>query len=816
MNLFEDNRAILISKINQDKGEFFSSPIIKSKTPVPKKLSKETLKPQKKHMMKKLNTPKAEKALKSNTNGLRESSKYFKRAKNKGSVSVELFNNSKELQRPHSVISKSFFNHLELAQKVNAIKKYSNQLNIERIIKKSLLKAKSTKLNKEKDQKHNQIQNEIRKQELKFQNNQIRLQNFQKTKKKTRKRSKKSGNSGKFLESFPKNNKSESMTSYPRDYLNKVQEMYSKDRGKNDVDHFDDHLARKPSIDEISDIQANDMSFESDGQRQFSFIRTENAKIKQKENFSGDGQLSKSLDLSLQRNEEIPELHISQQNLHQKKTQSLSFQTQSSLKITKIPVILSTCTFSLFIPRVQKVKLEVNEQCQINIPASPSVLSLSSHPVIFFKAFASISQHPGLSISSTSKLSTQHLNDLVSEGLSSDLSNLFLLEQLKLFELSTLADVSKAFHSDLHKSLTFQIEKKFSSLISLLHPEIEKRRNLFISSLSKDQNNEFLAKTQKKKQTLHSFLNDLRISEEFVNKIKGKEDISGSSSSSDERTQGISHSRSVIRLHEGFFETSEMNSAEIDFGYTQSPPEPVVPSLKIDLKPIENEASDTKRVLNSDVMIKFAEKVLKSLDFHGILEKLRKPLEKNPLDELDKIQDLQIGSFTDTEIFQFDDIFNAEESLKIEVFEQNSEYRDQETLKIEMVYKRLIVDSVNYLVQQFRPFGFRGKPLPWGKNCFLQLKPKSYEQIFSKILQDIKILSLFSIGKHEELDPETFTNENSILKYKEKQLDRVIYAEVLSEEDKWLDYEFEETQVKIDLADIILYELVTEVININE
>ena len=44
---------------------------------------------------------------------------------------------------------------------------------------------------------------------------------------------------------------------------------------------------------------------------------------------------------------------------------------------------------------------------------------------------------------------------------------------------------------------------------------------------------------------------------------------------------------------------------------------------------------------------------------------------------------------------------------------------------------------------------------------------------------------------------------------------QILEIEIPVEEEKWTDYEFEETQVKIDLADVVLYELVAELININ-
>lgn len=819
MNLFEENRAALLAKLNQDKIEYFNSPIAKSKTPVPKKLSKETLK-SKKQGLKKVQGRNEKIMAKSSTNAY---GGFFKRAKNKGSVSVELFNSTKEVQRPHSVISKSFFNHLELAQKVKAIKKYSGQLNIEKIIKKSLLKAKSTKISKEKDQKHSFIQNEIRKQELRFHNNQIRMQNSSKTRKKPRKRSKKSSEPSKNGDFLQKNCKSESIPSHPQDFLSKVQENYSKLHQNPDPNKFNQYLQRKDSkssMDELSEIQVNDLSFSSDKHKNDSFIQTDQLlhKGQIKENYSSDGQLSRSLDLSIHRNEILQEVQSNPVKLNQKKTQSLSFQTQSSLKISKVQVSLNTFSYSLSLPPKTKPNLQLIQQSQTSILATKLDLTKNSHKIFSFSSNLSNTHTTKTTFKASPTVQDQNLTDQVSEEISTSLSHLFLIDQLKLFELSTLSDVSKLIPSDLFTSLTFKIEKKFSALISFIQPEIELRTAKYVAGLSKVQNSEFLSKTQKKKQAFHAFFNELRASHDFKKKVTvGEEDCSGSSSSSDDRAQGISHSRSVTRLHELTLDSSQVASSEIDFGYKEPVPEALVPVLKIDLKPVENEVSESRRLLSKEVTLKFAEKVLNVLDWAKISSILKVPLEKDPLVELDKIQDLQIGTFTQNEIYKFDLIVQSDEISKLEIFDCFSEYRDMETIKIEKIYTRMVVECINYLLQQFRPFGIKGKPLPWDfKACALAKVDRRLEDLAGKVLMDFCKLNDCGIGKQEEIEVSEFRDENEILKYKERQLDRVIYEEVFGEEEKWLDYGFEEAQVKIDLADVILYELVTEVININE
>ena len=49
---------------------------------------------------------------------------------------------------------------------------------------------------------------------------------------------------------------------------------------------------------------------------------------------------------------------------------------------------------------------------------------------------------------------------------------------------------------------------------------------------------------------------------------------------------------------------------------------------------------------------------------------------------------------------------------------------------------------------------------------------------------------------------------------REKKLATLLAREMIENEPKWLNYEFEEAQVKIDIGDMILEQLVTETITI--
>lgn len=57
-------------------------------------------------------------------------------------------------------------------------------------------------------------------------------------------------------------------------------------------------------------------------------------------------------------------------------------------------------------------------------------------------------------------------------------------------------------------------------------------------------------------------------------------------------------------------------------------------------------------------------------------------------------------------------------------------------------------------------------------------------------------------------------DEELFAEIREKKLATLLAREMIENEPKWLNYEFEEAQVKIDIGDMILEQLVTETINI--
>ena len=95
-----------------------------------------------------------------------------------------------------------------------------------------------------------------------------------------------------------------------------------------------------------------------------------------------------------------------------------------------------------------------------------------------------------------------------------------------------------------------------------------------------------------------------------------------------------------------------------------------------------------------------------------------------------------------------------------------------------------------------------GVPRPWTEG-----------EVTEKVLRDVEVFSLFQIGRifnEDMISGNGGLDEGIIQSLREDRLERLIFFEAVEEEMDWVDYEFEETQVKFDIADMILEHLADE------
>ena len=126
---------------------------------------------------------------------------------------------------------------------------------------------------------------------------------------------------------------------------------------------------------------------------------------------------------------------------------------------------------------------------------------------------------------------------------------------------------------------------------------------------------------------------------------------------------------------------------------------------------------------------------------------------------------------------------------------------------------------------KFRPYGIVGQPMPWSNKVRrLQTKVEiasvDTERLFQMVKQEVFRWSQVFCGSlpgpvFHFPNPRTGVDEFSeetLQEVRERRLTQVLTQDTVEHEHHWLNFEFEEAQIKVDLSDIILETLVSEVV----
>ncbi|OMJ79095.1 hypothetical protein SteCoe_20954 [Stentor coeruleus] len=133
--------------------------------------------------------------------------------------------------------------------------------------------------------------------------------------------------------------------------------------------------------------------------------------------------------------------------------------------------------------------------------------------------------------------------------------------------------------------------------------------------------------------------------------------------------------------------------------------------------------------------------------------------------------------------------------------------------KAQLIYDKLLFSVVNEaLSSKIR----KSDPYPW----IFGTRVISYRSVFlseiaTEVTKEVKQLNKVRTGKIKKIDFISYSNdseEDIIQQIYEEQLSSMIAKEIIDQEPSWINYEFEETQIKLDLADMTLEELVEETI----
>jgi Domain of unknown function (DUF4378) len=144
----------------------------------------------------------------------------------------------------------------------------------------------------------------------------------------------------------------------------------------------------------------------------------------------------------------------------------------------------------------------------------------------------------------------------------------------------------------------------------------------------------------------------------------------------------------------------------------------------------------------------------------------------------------------------------------------------------ENIHNKVVFDWVNEILDNYRPYGLKGPPLTWSNNTrtltYKYSEPERIDEVLFEV-QD-KVMKWAETEAGTLTDSQTVVNAPQEIRHimsekqflnqvREERLANLLSSEINENEPLWLDYEYEETQVKLDLADMVLQDLLFETIN---
>lgn len=193
---------------------------------------------------------------------------------------------------------------------------------------------------------------------------------------------------------------------------------------------------------------------------------------------------------------------------------------------------------------------------------------------------------------------------------------------------------------------------------------------------------------------------------------------------------------------------------------------------------------------------------------------LNKSLQRDVLGILTKLQETEIGSPLDPEFPSFPPILPVELYLTLENPREGGHCKGSLISEAEHIHNKLIFDATNESLQKHRPYGLTGPPLPWSSTTRISAPPIPLSSLQSQVLYQIEHWSRTQTGLIPTEEEMTLSDEDFLQQTREEKLIQALTEECKVTDALWISYEFEEVQVKLDVADMVLEHLTGEAIQL--
>ena len=141
----------------------------------------------------------------------------------------------------------------------------------------------------------------------------------------------------------------------------------------------------------------------------------------------------------------------------------------------------------------------------------------------------------------------------------------------------------------------------------------------------------------------------------------------------------------------------------------------------------------------------------------------------------------------------------------------------KEDIAFTTIHCKAVFECFNEALNMLRPYGKTGEPLKWSlRPRYAYKTPEDLVFILSNAKEIVLELNSMEAGNLPSIEF-LFNNkfdEELFAETREKHLADILGQEVLEMEDYWINYEVEEVQSKLEIADTITELLIEETVNI--
>ena len=136
------------------------------------------------------------------------------------------------------------------------------------------------------------------------------------------------------------------------------------------------------------------------------------------------------------------------------------------------------------------------------------------------------------------------------------------------------------------------------------------------------------------------------------------------------------------------------------------------------------------------------------------------------------------------------------------------------------IHHKAIFDAINQAFDYYRPYGLRWAPFPWSKNkrelTFKNNKSSEIDKVVDKVVKEVEEWAKTFGGtlQNSELFQGRKGNidDNTLEQIRDNRLGLVLEPEIEENEIYWVDYENEETQIKLELSDVVTEAILEETV----